>query len=248
MSKVLVLLAAAPLAACSTDTPPTPLAQLSGTSVDLTTTNEAKLIQPGFTAYTTLTIAGPEGDCIKLGDDVTADLDGVHMEVDSRGGPWSNWGDSGCELPSFRLPEPTAANGTSTLLIRDSATTWTITGVDLFTNDFALVDAPIAGEHARVVWQSASTIANGAYGQFEQNGNVMFNDVFNAAGNTIDIALPAGVTGAGTLSINAARSVPATRCEGPATCTLYITAGADLSTTIASAPVKPQDAPDVVRR
>lgn len=248
MSKVLALLAAAPLAACTTDTPPTPLAQLSGARVDLTTANEAKLIEPGFTAYTTLTIEGPDGDCIRLGDDVTADLDGVRMEVDGRGGPWSNWGESGCDLASFRLPAPTAAHGTSTLLIRDSATTWTITGLDLFTNDFAVVDTPIAGEHARVVWQSASTIDNGAYGQFEQNGNVMFNDTFNAAGNAIDIALPAGISGEGTLSINAARSVTATRCDGPATCTLYITAGADLPVTIASAPAKPQDAADVTRR
>ena len=247
MSKVLVLLAAAPLAACTTDTPPTPLAQIAGARIDLTTVNEAKLIEPGAPAYTTLTIEGPDGDCIRLGDDVTADLDGVRMVVDDRGGPWNNWGVSGCDLASFRLPEPTTAHGTSTLLVRDAATTWTIRGDDLFANDFAVVGAPVAGEHARVVWQSAGTIDSGAFGQFEQNGNVMFNDAFTTAGNTIDIAVPAGISGAGTLSINAGRVAPATRCDGPAVCTLFIAAGADMPVTIAAAPVQPQDAPAVAR-
>jgi hypothetical protein len=244
MSKVLVLLAAAPLAACTTDTPVTPLAQYQGATLTLQTANDAKRIEPGFPAATRLTISPPDGDCVRLGDDVTADLDGVRMTVRSRGGAWSSIDETGCDDVAFDLDQVPATTGTDTLLVRDSATTWTIRGVDLFANDFALADAPVAGQRAHITWSNAAAIDQGAYVQFEQNGTVMF-DAYSATdvattGNVIAVALPPGITGEGTLSVNAARTVPATRCDGPASCALVVGAGADLPATIGIAPPNPK--------
>lgn len=248
MSKLLVLVAAAPLAACA-DTPPTPLAQMQAATVDLTTANDAKLIDPQFPAVTRLTITA--GDCVRIGDDVTVDVDGVRMQLVSQGGPWNNFGESGCDDVSFELATPPGNRGTNTVLVRDSATTWTISGVDLFANDFALVGTPVAGQQARVVWQSADSIESGAYAQFQQGSTVMFTTSVDVRGgapaNAIEVPLPAGITGAGTLSINAGRTTTATRCDGPATCTLDISAGADLPLTIAAAPPNPKTAGVVAR-
>lgn len=251
MSKILVLLAAAPLAACTTDTPVTPLAQYKGATLTLQTANDAKLIEPGSPAPTRLTISPPDGDCVRVGDDVTADLDGVRMTAASRGGAWSSIDESGCDDVEFDLEGVPASNGTDTLLVRDSATTWTISGVDLFANDFVLGDAPIAGQRAHITWSNAAAIDDGAYVQFEQNGTVMF-DAYKATdvattGNVIAVALPTEFTGEGTLSINAARTVTATRCDGPATCTLTVGAGADLPATIAAASPDPKQTGAVAR-
>lgn len=251
MSKILVLLAAAPLAACTTDTPVTPLAQYKGAALSLQTANDAKLIEPGFPAPTRLVISPPDGDCVRVGDDVTADLDGIRMTVVSRGGAWSSIDESGCDDVAFDLEQAPTTRGTDTLLVRDSATTWTISGVDLFANDFVLADAPVAGQRAHITWSNAAAIEDGAYVQFEQNGTVMF-DAYNAtdvttAGNVIAVALPTEFTGDGTLSINAARTVTATRCDGPATCALTIGAGADLPATIAAAAPDPKLAGEIAR-
>jgi hypothetical protein len=251
MSKILVLLAAAPLAACTTDTPVTPLAQYKGAALTLQTANDAKLIEPGFAAPTRLTISPPAGDCVRVGDDVTADLDGVRMTVSSRGGAWSSIDESGCDDVAFDLAQVPATHGTDTLLVRDSATTWTISGVDLFANDFVLADAPVAGQRAHITWNSAAAVDDGAYIQFEQNGTVMF-DAYSATdvttdGNVIAVALPRDFAGDGTLSINAARTVQATRCDGPATCALTVGAGADLPVTIAAAAPDPKQTGAIAR-
>lgn len=240
--KVIALVAAAcPLAACTSDSPPTALDQYTGARVTLQTMHEAQQIEPGVPTNTTLTISPPAGACLRIADDVTADLDGVRMTVTTRGGAWRDIDASGCDDASFSLDHPLATTGPSTLLIRDANTTWTITGDNLFANDFTLADAPVAGQHTHIVWGTAQTIDDGAYVQLEQGSTVVYDTAqsetaVTAQGNVIDLAMPANVTGEVTMSLNSARTAPATRCDGPATCTLQVFAGADLPVTIAASP------------
>ena len=241
MSKASALLAAAPLvllaaplAACVESSAP-PLAQLTGVHLELDAAHDARLIDPGMPVATQLTISGQPGDCVELADDVTADLDGVRMRVVSRGGAWNDYGERGCDLAVFSLDQQLTTTGTSTLLVRDANTTWTISGADLFANDFALVDAPVAGTYAHLVWHSAQTVETPPYVQFERDSTVMFSTSTDVLwqGNVIEVGIPSNVTGDGTLSINAARAAQPTRCDGPASCDIRVAAGADLPTTIA---------------
>ncbi len=252
MTRLIVIAATLPLTACFV-TPshdPVPLAAMTRTTVELTASNDAALIEPGFpTAGVQVWFdtaragsAGDPADCPTISSDATATFDGLAMTLDDAGG-WDAPidGTSWCHRISFSLGSVAARPGqVSQLVLRDSATTWTIEAKDLLTNDFKLLPAPPAG-HAQIAWTSAPAIESGAYVQFEDTaGNLVFDGSSDGyahgvtvavTGNTIDVALPPTTTGTGTLSINAGRAPQATRCDAPAGCKLVLSAGADLPMT-----------------
>jgi hypothetical protein len=253
MTRLLLIAATLPLAACfiTPDHDPVPLASMTRTSVALTASNDAPLIDPG-SVTPTLAVQldtspiGNEGDpadCPTISSDATATFDGLPLTLDDAGG-WDAPIDGGSQCHAIRWSLATAPahpGQSSQLVIRDATTTWTVEAKELLTNDFALQPSAPAG-HAQIAWTSAPAIDGGAYVQFTDSaGTLVFAGALEGypngvavtvTGNVVDVAIPQGTTRDGTLSINAARTPQATRCDGPAGCDLLISAGADLPMTL----------------
>jgi hypothetical protein len=224
------------LSACSTTQQPVRLAALSRTTMALTTVNDP--LVPAADQYPAIGISlltpvsGPDGnpaDCPTISNDVTATFDGLTAQLLTAGG-WEQEEDGlGCNGIEFALQSaPPLAS--SELVVADGTTTWTLDGVDLLTDDIALVPDPPTG-HVQLVWPSAAAIVSAfiqisdssghalLYGSSNDDGQVQF--AVTLVGNTMDFVLPAPVTG--TLSVYAYRTPSASRCEGPAACELQVT-------------------------
>ncbi len=249
----LLIAATLPLTACflTPDHDPVPLASMTRTSVALTASNDAPLIDPGsvtpaIAVKLDTTPIGNEGDpadCPTISSDTTATFDGLPLTLDDEGG-WDAPIDGGsvCHAIRYSLATASALPGQSSQLVfRDATTTWTIEGKDLLTNDFALQPSAPAG-HVQIAWASAPAI-DGAYVQFTDAAGTLVlagavegypNGVaVTVTGNAVVVAIPQGTTGHGMLSINAWRTPQATRCDGPVTCdNLQVSAGADLPMTL----------------
>jgi hypothetical protein len=240
MSKTVCLASLLALGACTepADQTPTPLASLHAT-VQVQTNNDAPMIEPGYTSPTTVTIGGGNA-CPRIEDDATVTLDGVAMTAESRGGAWDDFEGKGCDPIIFTLDQ-SATPAHSQLVIRDSSATWTIEGDNLFGNRYAVTRPAVAGGTAEITWADTASI-DFVYAQFTQGDSVMFTTyvagppVYTTSGNHIELAIPANVTGPGTLSLNAGRAAKATRCDGPEQCVLSVVTGADLPVVIASGP------------
>ena len=253
MSRLLLTAMTLPLAACfvTPDHDPVPLASMTRTSVAVIASNDAPRIDPG-TSSPAVTAqldtspvgdAGDPADCPTIASDATATFDGLPFTLDDAGG-WDAPidGTSACHAIRWSLATASARPGESSqMVIRDGATTWTIEAKDLLTNDFVVQPSAPAG-HAQIAWASAPVIDDGAYVQFmDAAGTLVFAGALDGypngvpvtvTGNVVDVATPAGTARAGTLSINAARTPQATRCDGPAACGLLVSAGADLALTL----------------
>jgi hypothetical protein len=246
-----LIIAMLPLSACfiTPDHDPVPLASMTRTKVSLIAANGAAMIDPGSPSQAiavrleTAPIGseGDPADCPTIASDAIATFDGLRLTVDDEGG-WDAPIDGGSACHPIRLSlatAPAAPGQLSQLVIRDAATTWTVEAKDLLTNDFAVLPAPPAG-HVQIAWASASMV-DGAYAQFvDAAGTLRFagakdgypNGVAVAvAGNAVDIAIPPGATGTGTLSLNAWRT-PQASCDGPTGCDVELSAGADLAMTL----------------
>ena len=252
MSRLLIVLTL-PLSACflTPDHDPVPLASMTHTSVSLIASNDAPLIDPGspspaLTVKLESPSVGNQGDpddCPTIASDATATFAGLPLSLDDEGG-WDAPIDGGsvCHAIQWSLASgPALAGMTSQLVFSDATATWVVEGKDLLTNDFARKPTAPKG-HVQITWASAPEIDGGAYVQFEDaHGTLLFagavagypNGVgVSITGNVVDVEIPAGATGSGTLSINGARTAQASRCDAPAGCDLQISAGADLAVTL----------------
>lgn len=244
-----LLLATLPLAGCfiTPDHDPAPLASMTRTSVAVDASNAAKRIDPGSVTpaiairLDTKAIGneGDPGDCPTIANDAIAVFDGQLLTLEDAGG-WDAPIDGSSLCHAIQWSLATAPIGApSQLEIADVSTTWTVATPDLLAADFATVATPPPG-HVQIAWANAAAI-EGAYVQFtDAAGTLVFAGAVDGypggvavavAGNVIDVTLPPGATGSGTLSINAWRT-PSASCTGPAECTLAVTAGADLAMTL----------------
>ena len=237
MSKLLALFSALPLAACTTSSSPT-LADLGDARVQVITTPGNNVIDSRFPYVTTVFIRGTNGDCTIVGPDVTAEIDGVAMKnAYNDRAPGDVVDSPDCNLARFEVQNPPATQGKSTVTIHDGKTTWTITGDNMFANNFAIAGTPVEGAHAHVMWTDGGPIDGGAAAQLWQTpGNGAITLDVATHDNELDVRLPRGVSGESKLAVNAARTIAPARCEGPGSCGITLVGTAILDATIAPAP------------
>ncbi len=237
MSKLFALFTALPLAACTTSSSPT-LAELGDARVQVVTTPGNNVIDSTFPYVTTVFIRGTNGDCTIVGPDVTAEIDGVAMKnAYNDRAPGDVIDSPDCNLARFEVQNAPTTRGTSTVTIHDATATWTITGDNMFANDFAVVGTPVEGAHAHVMWTDGGPIDAGAAAQLWQTpGNGAITLDVAAHDNELDVRLPRGVSGESKLAVNAARTIAPARCEGPGSCGITLVGTEMLDVTIAPAP------------
>jgi hypothetical protein len=192
------------LAACAAPSKSTPLSELSQTYGN----TQVEVIAKSQLAIE-LHVSPIHGDCPELRPEATATFDGMPMHVE-RGG-YATTQEGGCYPIAFWFdPFPQASlaafertTTSSTLVIADRSAHWAIEAGHLVATTF--VDDKVAG---RITWQDVTHITN---------ASVAPAVPFTISGNTL--SYPPGTD---ISSIDAfAHPVP-TRCDGPATCTIYL--------------------------
>ncbi len=239
MTKALVVFALLPLAACdSGDGKPTTLAELSTSQITMGTGNTSSLLATAKGPQVQLEFFGPPvttataDDCVVLSADATATFDGIPMTYASRGGYQPAIDDPTCAGIQFTLDSATTQPGQlSTIVIRDASATWTIEARDLLTNDFALQSPVVPGAPATIAWASAPSIDNAFVQVLRSRGAYAVQSDGTIAGNAVSFDIPQSDFGTGTLSIDASRTAIATRCDGPASCSITVAGGADFPIT-----------------
>ncbi|HUJ57047.1 MAG TPA: hypothetical protein VLX92_01070 [Kofleriaceae bacterium] len=181
-------------------------------------------------------VATETGPCPRVSDDVKATFDGAAMTLVQRGG-WSGaWdGTYDCDPIELELDGATPAPGlTSTIVISEGSTTWTIAGVDMLTADFTLVQAPTReGQPAVLSWPSASAFHDTPYiALLGQGGGPETTSAPVVSGNTVSFTIPPHATSDATIQISADRDVTATTCDGPSSCYVNLAAGAQFTMTV----------------
>jgi hypothetical protein len=180
--------------------------------------------------------------CATLADDVVATFDGHPMTLTVNGGTVDTFEGPDCQAIELVLATAPALPGqVSTFTLADATATWTVSGKDLLTNDLVTTSALAPGGHATVAWTSATQIA-AAYVEFDnQYQDVQFaaqlpdlstEPAGSITDNVIHFDIPPGVSGYGTLHLDANRTPAAVACDGPATCALSVSAAADFTATI----------------
>jgi hypothetical protein len=244
MMRFLVGLAAS-LVGCAT--PTTPLAELQDPLLSLATSPTQDVQSVGMHPMVSFAILAT--GCPTLDDGVIATFDGQPMSLVSAGGEETSFYD-GTTCTAIQFDLVGAANkprGTvSTLRIVDGrGTTWTVEGQDLMTDDLALVTPPVTGQDAVVSWTIADDIESadadlwlGGHDVSWSNG-VLADPALAINGNTVRIPIPSMVSGMGIFSIEVDWNPVATRCEGPAGCSLEMTASKNFPVSLTSATPPP---------
>ena len=232
MNNVTLLLASAlSLSACIGDGS-TSLAQMSDATVELDASNADPSSDPGqLDAVLEVRISSPA--CPQLRDDAVATLDGRPLEIVDYGGSYRDISGSGCDQIWLRLerPEPRPPGTTSLLTIADPTDTWTVAVDNLEATDLAVAVDRSAGR--LTVTNRLATLLT--YGSLELSSNHVAVATWSVGSdgisqgtatsridaNRIVATLPAALTG-DLLQVRTTRKEPASRCEGPATCSVFI--------------------------
>ena len=232
MKNVTLLLASAlSLSACIGDGS-TSLAEMSGATVELDASNADLSSDPGqLDAVLEVRISSPA--CPQLRDDAVATLDGRALEIVDYGGSYREISGSGCDRVWLRLerPEPRPPGTTSLLTIADPTGTWTIAVENLEATDLA-VAVDRAAERLTVTNRLATSLT---YGSLELSSNHVAVGTWSVGSdgisqgtaksridaNRIVATLPATLTG-DLLRVQTTRQETPSRCEGPATCSVFI--------------------------
>lgn len=172
------------------------------------------------TAYLEAMIyAGYDGlldQCFVLPAETTATLDGAPVYMNLGGYHW-NTGDWGAHCDPILVAVSGVTHG-SALVIGDANTTWTIEAHDLIGNDF--VQDPT--DPTKFTWNNVTAIDSGWVYRTRIDGT---QDA-RISGNQLDAAdSPGAIT-----AIEAVGHTKPTRCEGPSTCSVELTAYHPLST------------------
>jgi hypothetical protein len=222
------------------------LSELSTAGVAITVSPSAQSTE---TQAVLVNIIGPgdgEQACVKIADEVHATLDGAAMKLASHG-EWHEAtvdlgsGGSWCSSAGFVLESlPLTTSGrTSTIVIADDATTWTIEIHDLLANviDVGPVVRRDQGYELDVDWPSAAgsihwlsgTAPHDPYDPdpmywawWDEPNNGPSN--VTVSGNRISLQAPTQIP---ELSLEAERLGRADTCNGPAGCGLDINASVD---------------------
>ena len=235
MWKMLFVAAAATLTACTDAPATTPASGLANASVSL-------FASVGGTGEPAVQVLIAADGCPTLAEDVTATYDGQPMGLVAAGGVTEFFEGPDCGKISFELATAPANPGQpSTFVLHDATATWTVSGLDLLTNDINPTSALLHGQLATIAWPSAPTIT-GAFVEFDNRyGAAQFSEQLpdfaptaagTIVGNTLLLTLPATVAGYGTLAVSASRVSEPIRCDGPASCGLSVTVRKDLAVTI----------------
>ncbi len=235
MLKTLLLAAAATLTACTDAPATTAVSGLAHASVGL-------FASVGNIGEPAVHVSIAADGCPTLAEDVAATYDGQPLARVAAGGVTEAFEGPDCSEISFELAAAPANPGQpSTFVLHDATATWTVSGLDLLTNDINPTSALSHGQLATIAWPSAPTIT-GAYIEFDNRyGDAQFAeqlpDVAPTAagaivGNTLQLTLPATVAGYGTLAVSASRVPEPIRCDGPASCALSVSIRKDLAVTI----------------
>ena len=162
------------VSACAINTSsPTDLVSIATPTVSLATYNDPTGVLPQIPSAL-FAVSISDDDCVRIGDDVTATLDGVPLAATSRGG-WTDTGTDGtCTAARFALVDP-APTSASHLELHDSTATWTIDAAALFANDFEI--HPMPGAAMRVTWSSATAIALADADLTDANGATLWSSV-----------------------------------------------------------------------
>jgi hypothetical protein len=157
------------------------------------------------------------GKCDRVTSRLRATLDGEPLTLQS----------DECEsvwLESQTLPP---AIESSTLIVTDDTTTWTIDVANLFAHDILLTQPPKQFGSAcagTAVWNGSPGIESAWIVTFDDNHGITYDSLSGGithnvtlAGGTIQFAVPSVVFPA-TLSISALSTPTVTRCDGPASC------------------------------
>jgi hypothetical protein len=196
------------LGACTASSPSTPLSELRTTYGD-TTLEVVAREQVNIQLH-----VAPTAGCPVLGDDVVATFNGERMRV-ARGG--YDLTANGCYPIAFwfdALP-PTVAVAerrlsASQLLVADASASWQVDTTRLFGDDFELDTAA-----SHIIWHDVDTIAAARIAPavpIEVTNNV--------------IAFPPGTD---VTWVDARANPAATRCDGPALCTVFLESAHDFT-------------------
>ena len=235
MWKQLVLVACSALTACTDAPPSTPISGLSNAHVGLVTS-------AGPAGESAVQVSISAAGCPTLANDVSATYDGQPMVRVAAGGVASSFEGPDCGDIAFSLDTAAANPGQpSAFVLHDATATWTVSGLDLLTDDVSTSSALSHGQLATVTWPSAPTIAS-AYIEFDNRyGDLQFSaqlpDFATPAsgaivGNTLQFPVPATTAGYGTLVVHGSRTPEVLRCDGPASCTLAVSVAKELAVTI----------------
>ena len=232
MNNVTLLLASVvSLSACIGDDS-TSLAEMPDATVSILASNGHWSTDPAARSpVLDLVISSP--DCPRLRDDAVATLDGRAFEVFGRGGRYKDiLSDSGCDNIWLRIqPEPRAPGTTSTVTIADPTATWTIAVANLEATDLVVASDRNAGRV--VVTNRLASSLETAVLQLDANGVAVAVWSINSDGftqgtapiridaNRVVADLPGTVTG-DVLHVQTSRPLTASRCEGPASCSVGV--------------------------
>ena len=147
--------------------------------------------------------------CFVLPKETTATLDGVPVPMSLGGYHW-NTGDWGAHCDAIALSIDGMTHG-STLVIADALTTWTIEAHDLIGNDFV----PDPTKPGTFTWQNVTTIDSALV----YRGQTSSQDAQISGTHFVAPDAPGEIT-----AVKAFGHTKPTRCEGPGTCTIELTA------------------------
>ena len=197
------LLALLVLVGCTSSHKSTPLADLASAYGDV----RLEVVARGQ-VNVELHVASPNGDCPLLADDAAATFDGMPMQV-ARGGtaqqsnacyPIAFWFD---QFPEAQVQGAERTTSASQLVVLDKSAEWRVDTGSMFTADF-VNDAATS----TITWTNVKTITSAeVYPQAQ----------VTISGNTI--SYPKGST---VTYVDAVSHPDATRCEGPAQCTVFL--------------------------
>jgi len=197
------LLALVVLVGCTQSQKSTPLADLSSAYGDV----RLEVVARGQVNIE-LHVASQNGDCPRLADDAAATFDGMPMQV-ARGGtaqqsdacyPIAFWFDN---FPDAQVQGFERTTSASQLVVLDKSAEWRVDTGAMFTSDF-VNDAA----NAKITWSNVTTITS---------AELYPPAPVTISGNTISYPKGSQIT-----FVDAISHPDATRCAGPAQCTVFL--------------------------